>query len=182
MPMRRPQKEQAVETIKATFEKSVAAVLLDFRGIDVPTITDLRFRFREAGIEYKVVKNNLVRKALEGTPLADNAPLAEQLVGPTGIAWSFEDPSLAAKIVKKFRKEGDEQEKLTVKGGILSGEFLEAERVEQELANLPGKDELRAQLLAQLMAPMQNLVRQLQAPGQNLAYAFEARRNQQEGG
>lgn len=182
MPMRRPDKEQAVQHLKDTFEKSVAAVLVDFRGIDVPTITDLRARFRAAGVEYKVVKNNLVRKALEGTPLAGNGALEEQLAGPTAIAWSFEDPSLAAKIIRSFRKEGDVQERLKVKCGILDDEVMEGERVESELAALPGKDELRAQLLAQLMAPMQNLARQLQAPGQNLAYALEARRNQQEGG
>lgn len=181
MPMRRPQKENAVQQLKEAFEQSVAAVLVDFRGIDVPLITDLRDRFRAAGIEYRVVKNNLVKKALEGTELG-NGQLDEQLAGPTAIAWSFEDPSAAAKIIKNFRKEGEKQERLTVKCGILGEEVLGAERVEKELASLPGKDELRSQLLAQLMAPMQNLVRQLHAPGQNLAYALEARRNQQEGG
>lgn len=182
MPMRRPDKEKSVETIRDAFERSVAAVFVDFRGIDVPTITSLRYRFREAGIEYAVVKNNLVRKALEGTPLAGNDELEASLAGPTGIAWSFEDPSAAAKIIRTFRKEGDAQEKLRVKCGILEDEFLSGERVEAELATLPGKDELRGQLLAQLMAPMQNLVRQLQAPAQNLSYALEARKNQQEEG
>jgi large subunit ribosomal protein L10 len=182
MPMRRPDKEQSVEKLREAFERSVAAVFVDFRGIDVPTITDLRVRFRQAGVQYAVVKNNLVRKALEGTPLDGNDDLEANLAGPTAIAWSFEDPSLAAKIIKAFRKEGDTQEKLKVKCGILDDQFLSGERVEAELATLPGKDELRASLLAQLMAPMQNLVRQLQAPGQNLAYALEARRNQQEGG
>jgi large subunit ribosomal protein L10 len=180
MPMRRPDKEQTVEKLRETFERSVAAVLVDFRGIDVPTITDLRVRFRKAGVEYAVVKNNLVRKALEGTPLSGNGELEAQLTGPTAIAWSFEDPSAAAKIIKAFRKEGDTQEKLKVKGGLIDAAFLSGERVENELATLPGKDELRGMLLAQLLAPMQSLVRQLQAPGQNLAYALEARRTQQE--
>jgi large subunit ribosomal protein L10 len=182
MPMRRPDKEKAVEKLRETFERSVAAVLVDFRGVDVPTITDLRVRFRNAGVEYAVVKNNLVRKALEGTPLAGLGDFEAQLAGPTAIAWSFEDPSVAAKIIKAFRKEGDVQDRLTVKGGILDDQFLSGQQVEAELATLPGKDELRARLLAQLMAPMQNLVRQLQAPAQNLSYALEARRNQQEGG
>ena len=105
------------------------------------------------------------------------------LKGMTAVAWSFEDPSAAAKIIKKFRKEDEKNEELEVKAGLLDGEVLSASRVENELATLPGKDELRAMLLAQMMAPAQSLVRQLQAPAQNLSYVFDAiRRKQEEGG
>ena len=182
MPLNRAAKENVVAAVREHFEKASAAVFVDFRGLDVPLITDLRDRFREVGVEYRVVKNNLVRKALEGTAYDGNEDLNEQLVGPTGIAWSFEDPSAAAKVIKKFKKEGDDQEKLLVKFGLMDAQLLDAKRVETELAALPGKDEIRAMLLAQLMAPAQNLVRQLGAPGQNLAYALEARRSQQEQG
>ncbi len=178
MPMTRTDKEAQVDALRESFSKAVATVLVDFRGLDVPSITELRARFRAAGVEYRVVKNNLVRKALAGTPLEGNAELDGYLVGPTGIAWSFEDPSAAAKIIRAFRKEGDEQEKLQVKGAILDQEILDGKRVENELATLPGKDEIRAMLLATLLAPMQSLVRQLHAPGQNLAFAFDARRRQ----
>ncbi len=181
MPRTRTEKDQEILALRERFERAVAAVFVDFRGLDVATVTDLRARFRKAGVEYKVVKNNLVRKALLGSGLEGvRDALDPFLVGPTGVAWTYEDPSAAAKVIKAFRKEGEEQEKLTVKGGLLEGEVLEARRVEGELAALPGKDELRAQLLAQLMAPMQSLVRQLSAPGQNLAYVLEAWRREQE--
>ena len=181
MPMNKEAKDAQVAEVKDRFDRAVATVLVDFRGVDVETITDLRLKFREAGVDYKVVKNNLVRKALADTDLGNNEAFGEHLVGPTAIAWSYEDPSAAAKVLKKFKKEyadtlapKDKPEKLLVKCGLLDGEVLDAKRVNKELATLPGKDEIRAQLLAQLMAPMQNLVGQLNAPGQNLAYALDA--------
>ena len=173
-------KRELAVAIGERFERAVSMVLVDFRGINVELITELRARFRKAGVDYRVVKNNLVRKALAGKDLADNAELDEGLRGPTAIAWSYEDPSAAAKIIKAFRKEGDEQEKLVVKLGILEGQILEASRVEGELATMPGKDEIRAQLLAQLMAPAQTLVRQLLAPSQNMVHVLDARRRDQE--
>lgn len=173
------EKKAEIDRVRQSFERAVAAVLVDFRGIDVGLITELRARFRERGIEYRVVKNTLVKKALVGTPLEGNATLATHLKGMTGIAWSFEDPSAAAKIIKAFRKEGEEQEKLAVKCGLLDNQVLEGKRVESELASLPGKDEVRGMLLAQLLAPMQNLVRQLQAPAQNFIYALDAKTRQE---
>ena len=182
MPMNRESKQAQVEEVRARFDKMVAAVLLDFSGVDVETITDLRARFRKAGVEYKVVKNNLVRKALAGTDLESNDAFLAHLKGMTGIAWTYEDPSSAAKIVEAFRKEGDEQLKLTIKCGVLDGQVFDAEAVESQLAKLPGKDEVRSMLLAQLMAPAQKLVMQLNAPGQNMALVLEAYRRQQEEG
>jgi large subunit ribosomal protein L10 len=176
----REQKSEVIDFIKGNFDKATSVVLLNFAGIDVPMITDLRARGRSAGVEYKVVQNNLVRHALKGTPLESNAKLDASLRGMTGVAWSFEDPSAAAKIVKAFRKENEKQEKLAVKGGILDQSYLSPEQVENQLSSLPGKDELRASLLAQLMAPAQSLVRQLMAPMQNLVYALDARKRQLE--
>jgi len=174
-------KQKEVDLVRDHFTRAVSAVLVDFRGVDVERITDLRARFREQGIEYRVVKNTLIRRALEGAKVASSPNLAQQLKGPTAIAWSFEDPSAAAKVIKAFRKEGPAHEKLTVKGGLLEGEFLGAERVEAELATLPSKNELRSMLLAQMLAPAQSLVRQLLAPLQNLVYALDARVRQQQG-
>ncbi|MGD8826872.1 MAG: hypothetical protein PVI24_17940, partial [Myxococcales bacterium] len=96
--------------------------------------------------------------------------------------------SAAAKVIKSFRKDfaddllpKDRPEKLLVKCGVLEGQVLDAQRVEKELATLPGKDEVRASLLAQLMAPMQNLVAQINAPAQNLALVLDAYRRKQAG-
>lgn len=170
----RTAKNAEIERVRAGFSKAVSTVFLDFRGMTVIQATELRKRFREKGVEYTVFKNTLIEKALEGGPLAKNA--AAYLKGPTGVAWSFEDPSMAAKIVKAFRKEAPENEqKLTVKGGLLEDSTFNAKQVEEQLATLPGKDEIRAMLLATLQAPAQSLVRLLQAPGQNLVYALDAK-------
>lgn len=188
--MRLTREDKAAQSVsvRESFANATATVLVDFRGVNVELITDLRARFRDAGVEYKVVKNNVVRKALEGSELADNDEFTAHLAGPTAIAWSFEDPSAAAKVIKNFRKEHtdilqpkDGNEKLVVKCGLLEGQVLDAKRVEKELASLPGKDEIRASLLAQLMAPMQNLVGQINAPAQNLALVLDAYRRKQAG-
>jgi len=188
MSLTREQKTAQAASVRESFDNASATVLVDFRGVNVELITDLRSRFREAGVEYRVVKNNVVRKALEGSELADNTEFAAHLVGPTAIAWSFEDPSAAAKVIKNFRKEftdvlqpKDGDQKLLVKCGLLEGQVLDAKRVEKELASLPGKDEIRASLLAQLMAPMQNLVAQINAPAQNLALVLDAHRRKEAG-
>ncbi len=178
----RDAKAEVVESVKAKFDRATSVVLVNFAGITVPAITELRNRFRDAGVEYKVVKNRLIKQALKGSKLDGDAGLSKSLTGMTGVAWSFEDPSIAAKIITKFRKESDKHEKLEVKGGIMEAEFLTGQRVETELATLPGKDELRAMLLATMMAPAQSLVRQMLAPGQNLVYALDARHRQLEEG
>ena len=108
MPLTLEEKKAQVEGIRANFEKAISTVFIDFRGVDVETITALRVQFRNAGIEYRVIKNNLIKKALEGTKFEDNTELASSLKGMTGIAWSYEDPSTAAKILKQFRKDHKE--------------------------------------------------------------------------
>jgi large subunit ribosomal protein L10 len=176
----RQNKATEIEEVRGKFEKSVSAVFVDFRGINVELITDLRARFRKAGIEYRVVKNTLIRKALDGTKVGSQK-LLPHLKGPTAVAWSYEDPSAAAKVIRDFRKGGEAYEKLGVKCGLLDTSVVEGSKVESDLANMPGKDEMRARLLAQLLAPMQSLVRQLSAPAQNLAYVLEAKRTKDEG-
>jgi large subunit ribosomal protein L10 len=95
----------------------------------------------------------------------------------TGIAWSYEDPSAAAKVVKAFRKE-EAGEKLQVKAGLIEGSVLDANGVLDQLATMPGKDELRAKLLATLQAPLTQFVQLLNAPAQNLVYVLAAREKQ----
>ena len=178
----REQKAEVVASVKESFDKATAVVLVDFSGIDVPRITDLRARFREAGVDYKVVKNRLIKQAVRGSSFESNEMWNAALKGMTAVAWSYEDPSAAAKIIKAFRKEDEKNEALEVKCGLLDSDVLSAVQVEKDLASLPGKDELRAMLLATLMAPAQSLVRQLQAPAQNLSYVFDAIRRKQEAG
>jgi large subunit ribosomal protein L10 len=95
----------------------------------------------------------------------------------TGIAWSYEDPSAAAKVVKAFRKD-PAGEKLQIKGGLIEGSLLDAGGVEERLATMPGKNELRATLLATMQAPLQNFVALLAAPPQNFVYLLSAKERQ----
>src|ERR1700712_4149331 len=157
-------KELEVTQIRQAFEKSTTAVLLNFAGVSVEQITNLRTEFRKAGVEYRVVKNTLVKIAIKGTAL-DSADLTSQLKGQTGIAWSFEDPSAAAKVIKTFRAVNDANGKLAIKCGVVDAKVMPGSQVESVLATMPGKNELRAMLLATLQAPAQTLVRLLQAPG-----------------
>ena len=174
-------KSDEVAVIREKFNTATTAVFLDFRGVNVEQITSLRSEFRKAGVEYRVVKNTLVKIALKGTAY-DNKDVAAQLKGNTGIAWSFEDPSAAAKVVKKFRAVNDANAKLGIKCGVVDAKVMPGAQVETVLATMPGKNELRAMLLATMQAPAANLVRLLQAPGQNLTYLLDAHKRKQEGG
>ncbi len=170
--MDRSTKDGQIGEIKARFDKMTAAVFLDFKGMTVEHVTKLRAEFRKAGVDYKVVKNTLVKHALKDAPFKQK--LDDVLAGMTGIAWSYEDPSAAAKVVKAFKRDpaGD---KLHVKAGLIEGAILDAKAVEERLASMPGKNELRAMLLATLQAPLQNFVALLAAPSQNFAYLLSAK-------
>jgi large subunit ribosomal protein L10 len=176
--MERAGKDLQIGEIKSRFDKMTAAVFLDFKGMTVENVTKLRAEFRKAGVEYKVVKNTLVRHALKGQPYQQK--LDDVLVGMTGIAWSYEDPSAAAKVVKAFRKD-PAGEKLQIKAGLIEGSILDAKGVEDQLAQMPGKDELRAMLLATLQAPLQKFVALLNAPQQNFVYLLSAKQDKAEG-
>lgn len=167
-------KSALIGEVKGKFDKATSAVLLDYKGLNVETVTKLRADFRKAGVEYKVVKNTLVKQALKES--AYSGKLDDALVGMTGIAWSYEDPSAAAKVVKAFKKDaGEAGEKLQVKAGLIDGSVLDANAVENQLATMPGKDELRAQLLATLQAPLSQFVMLLNAPAQNFVYLLSAK-------
>ena len=170
--MDRTEKAATIATLKGRFEKMTSAVLVSFQGMTVADVTKLRDEFRKTGVHYAVVKNTLVKQAVKD--IAWGKLLDKPLRGMTGIAWSFEDPSAAAKVVKAFRKDN---EKLKVKAGIIEGTLLDAAGVEERLASMPGKQELRAQLLATMQAPMQNFVQLLNAPAQNFAYLLAAKKD-----
>jgi large subunit ribosomal protein L10 len=172
-------KNTLIGEVKTRFDKATSAVLLDYKGMNVEQLTTLRASFRKAGVEYKVVKNTLVKQALKES--AYSGKLNDVLVGMTGIAWSYEDPSAAAKVVKTFKRENVEAgEKLQVKAGLIDGSVLDGKAVETQLANMPGKDELRASLLATFQAPLQQFVMLLNAPAQNFVYLLAAKEREAE--
>lgn len=170
--MDRTERTAQIGEIKARFDKMSAAVFLDFKGMTVEHVTKLRAEFRKAGVEYKVCKNTLVKHALKDASYKQK--LDDVLVGMTGIAWSYEDPSAAAKVVKAFRKD-PAGEKLQIKAGLIEGSIIDGKAVEDQLATMPGKNELRAMLLATLQAPMQQFVQLLNAPQQNFVYLLAAK-------
>jgi large subunit ribosomal protein L10 len=172
--MDRVTKESQVSELKEKLAKTAALVLADYRGIDVPTVTSLRNEFRKVQCEYKVYKNTLVKLAVKGTKMEG---ISRHLEGPTAIIFSWESPSAPAKVATKIAKE---QEKFVLKGGYFEGTVLDVKGVEG-LATMPGKDELRAKLLATFMAPATDLVRTLSAGAQNFVYLLSAKERQAEG-
>jgi large subunit ribosomal protein L10 len=172
--MLRTEKAEAIEVLKARFSKMTSAVFVDFAGMTVEQVTKLRQNFRQKGVEYKVIKNTLVKKAL-----GDGAKgLGIALKGMTGIAWSYEEPSAGARVVRDFRREVD---KLKIKAGLLEGQVLDGKAVEDQLATLPSKDEARAMLLATMNAPAQNFVMLLNAPARDFVGVLAAKQRAAEG-
>lgn len=168
--MDRAQKIKEVVDIQERFGRMASAVLTDFRGLDVESLNRLRREFDKAQVDYKVVKNTLVRRAIGDMVYAEG--LAGYLAGPTGIAWSYEDPVAPAKVITDFAKTN---EKLKVKCAVLDGKVIDATLV-GELAKMPGKNEIKAKLLATFMAPAQQMVRLLAAASTNFVYLLNARK------
>jgi len=168
--MLRSVKAEQIDVIKGKFAKMTSAVFIDFQGMTVEEVTKLRDDLRAKGVEYKVVKNKLVRQALAGAPWLDRLETA--LRGMTGVAWSYEEPSAAAKVLRDFVKDN---EKLKIKAGLLEGQVLDASGVQNQLASMPGKNEARAMLLATFIAPAQQLVMLLNTPAGNLVRALKAK-------
>ena len=166
--MDRVTKESQVNELKEKLGKTASIVLADYRGIDVPTVTTMRDEFRKVQCEYKVYKNTLVKLAIKGTKMEG---LGKHLEGPTAIIFSWESPSAPAKVATKLAKD---QEKFVLKGGYFEGSVLDVKGVES-LASMPGKDELRAKLLATFLAPATDLVRTLAAAPQNFVYLLAAK-------
>jgi large subunit ribosomal protein L10 len=171
--MNRDEKAQQIAELKEKLQKSAAIVLADYRGLTVPAVTALREEFRKQQCEYKIYKNTLVKLAIKGTPMEK---MGKYLEGPTALIYSWDSPSAAAKIAREFAKGN---EKFKVKGGYLEGNVLD-DKATLASADMPGKDELRATLLATLVAPATNLVRTLNAGAQNFAFVIDARKRQLE--
>jgi large subunit ribosomal protein L10 len=116
--MLKSDKVVAVDSLRDRFSKMSSAVFVDFAGMTVEEVSNLRGKFRARGVEYKVIKNTLVKQALADKPFAE--PLGKVLRGMTGVAWSFEEPSAAARVVKDFVKEN---EKLKIKAASWTVSF-----------------------------------------------------------
>ncbi|MBU5214727.1 MULTISPECIES: 50S ribosomal protein L10 [Heyndrickxia] len=144
------QKKQVVEEIAEKLKSSVSTVIVDYRGLNVAEVTELRKQLREAGIEFKVYKNTLTRRAAE---MAELTGLDESLTGPNAIAFSTEDVVAPAKILNDFAKKN---EALEIKAGVIEGNTATVEEI-KALAELPSREGLLSMLLSVLQAPIRNL-------------------------
>ncbi len=145
----REQKQQLVSEIAAKLSESKSTVVVDYRGLSVSEVTELRKQLREANVEFKVYKNTLTRRAAEKAELSE---LNEALVGPTAVAFSNEDVIAPAKIINEFAKKHDA---LEIKAGVIEGRVASLEDV-KALAELPSREGLLSMLLSVLQAPMRN--------------------------
>lgn len=172
--MARPEKAVVVEELKDKLSRAQAVVLTDYRGLNVQEITELRRQLREAGVEYKVVKNTLATLAAKEVELDD---LEQYLNGPTALAFGYDEPVSAAKIINEFARLHKE---LEIKGGVLEGNVIGLEAV-LDLAALPPREELLAMVARAVQGPIAGLANALQGILRNLAYALDAVREQKEG-
>jgi len=144
------QKVQIVNEITEKFKASQSTVVVDYRGLSVSELTELRKQLREAGVEFKVYKNSMTRRAAEAAELV---ALNESLTGPNAIAFSTEDVIAPAKILNDFAKK---HEALEIKAGVIEGNVATAEEI-KALAELPSREGLLSMLLSVLQAPIRNL-------------------------
>jgi large subunit ribosomal protein L10 len=153
------EKQEAVAVIAAKIAASSSTVVADYRGLNVAQVTELRKQLREAGIEFQVLKNSLVRRATEGT---DFVELNSILTGPTAIAFGKEDAVAPAKILNDFAKKNDA---LKLKGGVVEGKVVSQEEI-KALAELPSREGLLSMLLSVLQAPVRNFALAVKAVGE----------------
>ena len=161
MAVTRAEKEQELQDLTAAFSASDTAILVDYKGLNVPQVTELRRQLRGAKASYKVVKNTLARRASKGTRLAS---LETQFEGTTAIAYTGDDAVALAKALTAFMKTAPA---LKIKAAVVQGEAIQPAAV-ADLATLPGRPELYSKLLFLLQAPMQQLVTVLSAVPRDL--------------
>ncbi|HYS81685.1 MAG TPA: 50S ribosomal protein L10 [Anaeromyxobacteraceae bacterium] len=169
--MNRTEKEEVIGKLHALMMKAKTAILAEPRGLNVATVTDLRKKFRDAQIDYKIVKNTLAQRAAKGTPVE---ALVEKFVGPTALIMSYSDVVAPAKIVVDFAKD---RENFAIRSAVVEGKVIDANGV-KALAKMPGLQELRATIAMMIAQPATKLARMIGTPGQQLAQVVNARKEQ----
>ena len=172
MGLNRQEKAAVVEEVSALVASTQSIVLAEYRGLDVVAVTRLRKQARGQGVQLRVLKNTLARRAVEGTPFAK---LADRMVGPLVYGFSA-DPVAAAKVLSSFAKDND---KLVVKAGAMPNYVMDEKGV-KALATMPSREELLAKLMATMQAPIAQFVRTLNEVPSRLVRTLAAHRDAQE--
>ena len=171
--MNKQSKQEVVAEFAEKLKEAKAAFLADYRGLNVAQASDLRRRLHDAGVEYRVVKNTLLRLAAKDTHAAC---LDEQLVGPTAIALAKDDPVAPAKALVEFAKT---HQVFELKAGVLDGQLLSVDDI-KALSDLPSREELLAKMLGSMNAPVTNFVGVLAAVPRSLVQVLSAIKDQKE--
>lgn len=166
--MNKSEKEQEVAEIQEKVSKAQGMFFTDFAGINVEQITELRREFRKSGIEYKVVKNTLAKKALQNVSGYDS--VFDKLVGPTGIAFAYDDPAAPAKIIQKFK---EKNENFALKVCVIEKQVFEGSRL-KELAAMPTRAEVVASILGSLNSPISGIVGAINAVVRDIVGVLDA--------
>jgi large subunit ribosomal protein L10 len=171
---RKEQKAEQVEVLTEKLRRAKVALLTDYRGLTVTQLQDLRGRLRTGDVEYRVVKNTLARRAAEAAGVPG---LQSELEGPVAIAFGYDDLSLPSRLINEFVRAT--RLKLDVKGGLVEGRVFSPDQVKQ-LADLPSRETLIAQLMGTLQSPVGQLVGIMQTPVQQLIGVLDAYKTKME--
>lgn len=166
--MARIEKEKAVQNIQEKFKKAEAVFLFEYHGLNVSDMTGLRMKLQNTQGELKVLKNTLVKKALEGSPLKE--AIALDFKGPIACAFSYADAVATAKVLVDFKKE---DQSLNLKSGVLKERKVQVQEI-KALAKLPSREVLLAHLLGTLVAPISSFVSVLAAVPRKFLYVLKA--------
>ena len=171
----REQKEQEIAALNEEFKQSGNALVISFQGLSVEKDWEMRKALREANLNYRVIKNTIGRKAVEGTPLE---PLKNNFVGMSAIAYSQNDPVSLAKVLSKYAKESD---KIKFKAGVVEGRAINVKDIDA-LASMPSKEELISKLMFVLNSGAQRIATVINAVPRNLAVVVDQIAKQKGGG
>ena len=165
--MKRDEKERTVKELEDKFSKSSSAVFVEFKGLSVQSMEDLRSRSRQAHVEFHVLKNTLAERAFQVLNLSGGETL---FIGPTAVAFGVDDPVVPIKVLRDFAKENPQ---MVLKGGVIEGKLI-AENALGAIADLPPREILLSQLLMQMQAPLTGLVNTLSGPLRGLVNCLKA--------